>query len=151
VIRSRTITRICPCGARFAVVIRGAGRPTKFCSVACRDGSGHTTVRSTSEKTCAICGDQFIASDARLECCGRTCGHILGKRRSDATRSENARHRLARRCEACCDEFVARNPSGAARRGETREGRFCSRKCQAVWRTRRPPLQLELFGGAERP
>ena len=26
-------------------------------------------------------------------------------------------------------QFVARNPSGRARRGEVREGRFCSRSC----------------------
>lgn len=63
------------------------------------------------------------ASAARYE-------HVVASeeaRRADLRAAERRR----RRCEACGTEFVARSPSGAARRGEVAEGRFCSRACAA--------------------
>jgi hypothetical protein len=51
--------------------------------------------------------------------------------------------RRARICLTCGASFVAHKPSAKARRGEVREGRFCSRKCwHAVMRV---PVQLPLF------
>lgn len=46
-------------------------------------------------------------------------------------RIDEARTRRTARCENenCGAEFVKRNPSGKARRGESNEGRFCSRAC----------------------
>jgi 5-methylcytosine-specific restriction endonuclease McrA len=80
---------------------------------------------------CVICGATFVSAHLQ-ECCSRTCGSKLGKQRSDVTRSANAMARHSRTCERCGNTFVMRNPSGKARRGETHEGRFCSRKCQAA-------------------
>jgi hypothetical protein len=56
---------------------------------------------------------------------------VCGRRQSHITRSANARLRSVRTCEYCGVEFHRRNPSGQARRGEVKEGRFCSRVCAA--------------------
>lgn len=53
------------------------------------------------------------------------CGDAgLNQKRIDESRERRARH-----CETCGSEFVARNPSGQARAGKSKEGRFCSREC----------------------
>jgi hypothetical protein len=49
-------------------------------------------------------------------------------------RGRNAETRRRRRCECCDRVFTMRNPSGRARRGETTEGRFCSRRCAEQFR-----------------
>ena len=76
-----------------------------------------------------MCGVAFTTTDARIECCGLACGRALGKQRSDAARRANADDRRRRRFECCGVAFVALNPGGKARRGESNEGRFCSRAC----------------------
>jgi hypothetical protein len=85
-------------------------------------------------RMCAICSRSFETCNARTKCCGRNCGQILGKRKSVVTRLANAIARRMRRCENCAETFVARNPSGEARRGKSREGRFCSRACRDEFR-----------------
>jgi hypothetical protein len=51
--------------------------------------------------------------------------------------------RRQRQCQHCGGGFVARNPSGAARAGKVREGRFCSRTCAIA--ARKTPSLPDLF------
>jgi predicted amidophosphoribosyltransferase len=90
-----------------------------------------------------VCGAPFTTADARTVCCGAVCGQVLAKLRSDVTRSANAQARLARRCENCGEPFKARNPSGKARAGKSREGRYCSIACHGA--ALRHAVQLDLF------
>jgi len=133
------------CGATFETTREGRGRYPRFCSPECRAArkakhvrryaaEGRYPVRRGTrrlrQKICAVCGEAFATIKARTQCCGTECGSILAR----ASRSANARGRRLRRCESCGSEFLARSPSGRARRGETREGRFCSRRCAAAAR-----------------
>ena len=136
------------CGATFEARHDGCGRLPRFCSAECRsarkaehsrlyavEGRYPAQRHKPKAKVCVICASQFETIDVRTQCCGPVCGHILAKRKSDAVHAA-FRARRQRTCENCMQEFVARNPSGAARRGESREGRFCSRKCAGEFRTR---------------
>jgi hypothetical protein len=120
-----------------------AGRPPRFCSDDCRKEAHRRGPRRLLNKRCEVCERPFATPSHAIVCCGRICGQVLAKRRSDATRSANATALAKRFCEACGGEFVMRNPSGQARAGKSHEGRFCSLKCVAA--ARRHARQLELF------
>ena len=143
--RPRTIESSCRrCSEKFSTTIRGAGRPPLFCSDACRVDARRNPNRKIRTRVCAICGQTFETTKSS-ECCSRPCGQKLAKQRSDAARKANAEERRRRLCVSCGAVFVMRNPSGRARRGEAREGRFCSRRCRDMAATRRPAQQLDLF------
>lgn len=78
---------------------------------------------------CSVCSTSFIPNRYAAK---KTCGPICTRRQAHLTRSANAKLRNARTCEQCGMEFQRRNPSGKARRGESKEGRFCSRGCSAL-------------------
>jgi len=50
-------------------------------------------------------------------------------------RSKRAQKRRARVCETCGREFIMRCLSGKGKRGEVKEGRFCSVKCRGIWKS----------------
>lgn len=81
-----------------------------------------------SALACMVCSTQFIPKNYAARTCGRKCSN----RQAHLTRSANAKLRNARICEQCGIGFQRRNPSGQARRGEIKEGRFCSRVCSAA-------------------
>jgi len=81
-------------------------------------------------RSCAECGNSFSSINPATVCCSLACGLSHARK----SRGENARQRNARRCEQCGGAFQARSPSGAARRGQVQEGRFCNRTCAATWR-----------------
>jgi hypothetical protein len=138
----RTLALRCKtCGEKFSAAMPRAGRAPGYCSEDCR--KRRPSVRTKIAKACAVCGEPFeTTSQARAECCGTLCGQILAKRRSDPARSANARARLARFCLNCGDPFTARNSSGKARAGKSREGRFCSRRCRDSFSRRKSELEL---------
>lgn len=124
----------------------GRGRRRRTCSPAClavrklaqgrdyrREGRYQVKPRAkTIRKVCAVCSEPFMAAERRRQACGLICGNILGKINGDVGRRRNAEKRRKRVCEHCVKPFTMRNPSGAARAGRTREGRFCSRVCRAA-------------------
>lgn len=144
----RVVMKRCQCDREFATSIAGPGRPSEFCSPKCRATARRNAHRPILRKVCAVCGEKFESTDLRTQCCGVECGAALAKHKGDAARMANARERRRRVCLACSQEFTMRNPSGAARRGESNEGVFCGRKCAAVWRRRRPATQGDLFEAA---
>ena len=146
---TRTLSLRCACGTDFTASMPHAGRAPRFCSDDCRRRARRSASRPLLARECAICSAPFRTTNRSTVCCGRPCGQVLAKRRSDATRSANASARAKRYCEACGVEFLMRNPSGAARAGRSREGRFCSRKCRAD--AARHARQLEMFAPGVAP
>ncbi len=135
----RQITAKCMvCDTAFSFVTKTRGRHPRFCSEQCRNQRRRVSARASYRRhprqankrlTCVNCGNGFLGHDLRRKCCGRACGRVVGKKRSDAARARNAKLRRTRTCETCGRAFVMRNPSGRARAGLSREGRFCSRAC----------------------
>jgi hypothetical protein len=70
--------------------------------------------------------------------------------KAQATRTANAMARRSRTCQQCGAGFVMRNPSGAARRGEVSEGKFCSRKCAAASKRLYPSRKFAKRAARER-
>lgn len=91
-------------------------------------------VAQASRRACAICGSEVSSTSA-------TCGARCGNRLAQWSRSTRSGAERARSCEQCAASFVMRLPSGRARAGKAREGRFCSRPCAVAARTR-PPMAL---------
>jgi len=153
------------CGVAFETMRTTRGRLPRFCSAECRRrrrAAQHRTYRVQGryprnyrrerpllQKTCVVCGKGFSTTNLRTRCCGVDCGLKLSHRLSSVTRKERRAERDARVCQQCGIGFVARNPSGKARRGEACEGRFCSRRCAAAAATKRPAVQLKLFGPSQ--
>lgn len=64
-----------------------------------------------------------------------SCSKIeLSKTGWDDGRIAASRERRRRECAHCGVTFIMRHPSGKALRGESNEGRFCSRECSAAHR-----------------
>jgi hypothetical protein len=124
---------------------RGRGRPAEFCSAKCRNVGRRAHRRPVFDRVCAACAMPFRTMNAKTRCCSDACGGVLARR----SRLANAMERRHRVCETCCQPFVMRSPSGKALAGKVREGRFCSRLCAATWRTRRHPVQGDLFSCSE--
>jgi len=134
------------CGGAFQYDQAGRGRRRRTCSATCqaarnlalnqkyrREGRYPRRTRAkTIAKICAVCSVPFMASDRKRQACGPVCGNVLGKINGDIARKRNAQERRQRTCENCGAGFVAHNPSGQARAGRSKEGRFCSRRCAAV-------------------
>ena len=132
------------CGLSFLYERPARGRRQKYCSAICRQArqSGKrrearadlpSLARSrvkTIQKLCVICGGRFLTAVRKQDACGQACGGRLAKLRGDAGRLRNSLRRRMRICESCDLEFVMRNPSGNARAGRAREGRFCSVACR---------------------
>lgn len=79
--------------------------------------------------TCIQCGKE-LTKKGQHKYCSRVCMYIhLGKARKDI--SESKRQRI---CETCGKEFLMRQPSGKALKGEVIEGRFCSNECKGIAR-----------------
>jgi hypothetical protein len=146
------------CGGTFLAPKPRRGRYRRFCSSACRlarrasqhlayraEGRYPAPVRRLRQKVCAICGESFSTKDPRTECCSSACGIVLSHRRSSATRKQRSDEKHAAVCQQCGVGFVARNPSGKARRGLSREGQFCSCRCRNDSIRKRAPKQLGLF------
>lgn len=145
------------CSKSFSYDHGGRGRRRRFCSDGCRrqrQAAQHKRSRQAHPdrprryapppkkfpKTCTVCGTGFLAVSQRRQACGLACGAILAKQHGDAGRRRNAEARRRRQCETCGIEFVARNPSGAARAGLSHEGKYCSRACQVAYR-RKPACE----------
>ncbi len=129
--RSQQITTCKHCGASFALNRRKGqrGRDPGFCSSRCRS-IRRRAGRSRVEIVCVECGRSFItAADRQRKCCSLSCAVRFRSRRAGTTRTAKANANRTRTCECCGVKFLMRNPSGRARRGATREGRFCSRRC----------------------
>lgn len=154
------------CGNSFAAEKPRRGRHPRFCSPDCKrarhlsQAKGYRAEgrypprtapvkRRPISKTCEICQQPFQTTNHATVCCGQACGQILSHRRSAATRTARSIEQRRRVCEHCGTSFVARHPSGKARAGEVREGRFCSRRCAAEFRAsggKAVPVRASLFG-----
>lgn len=147
------------CNTAFSATRQSRGRLPRFCSEKCRrarkamQGASRAKpgARPLHRKSCAICGEAFTTTNPKTVCCGPAHGFVLLHRRSAATRKARRAERDARICQNCGAGFVARNPSGKARKGLTREGQFCSRRCASEAATKRPAKQLSLFGRSQCP
>jgi hypothetical protein len=129
------------CTKGFEHVVKGRGRYPRYCCGNCRTESLRRAGRKSAarrkgltlpqpwQRRCVECRTMFATTCSATICCGVQCGNARGKRLGDETRTANANHRRTRRCEICERLFVMRNPSGQARVGLSREGRFCSRAC----------------------
>lgn len=120
------------CRQPFEVRQRGRGRHPVFCSSLCASRWRRKHQPSSSHR-CVECGAVF-ASDRERKCCSPACASALRIRGNTATRARKVRLRRSRVCEHCRQPFIMRHHrSGRALRGETAEGRFCSRDCAAWW------------------
>lgn len=128
------------CGSAFRYEQSGRGRRRRTCSPKCRrvrqrsQNASYPRLAATPRipkipKVCVICDQPFMAVVAKRKACGPACGGVLAKRNGDMGRRRNADERRRRVCEGCSAPFLMRNPSGQARAGKSREGRFCSHKC----------------------
>lgn len=104
-----------------------AGKLSSLACEACDSGS-------SVGRDCVVCSEAFTAKRPEQECCSRSCGNKLAHQR----RTAGATARRRRSCEMCGEIFVKHSPSAAARRGEHRDGRFCSRRCQFEGQRRYP-------------
>ena len=87
-----------------------------------------SSVEERGKMNCLQCGGK-LTKKWQAKYCSRECmWKYQRKRRAEA--SEAKRSRV---CEMCGKEFIMHNPSGKARRGEVREGRFCSKRCKGEW------------------
>jgi 5-methylcytosine-specific restriction endonuclease McrA/predicted nucleic acid-binding Zn ribbon protein len=77
-------------------------------------------------RSCAVCSTPITHKPKQAQTCGRLCGAVLGKARSDAARHANAMARRQRTCRHCGDGFVRRSS------GKPGENQFCSRVCSAA-------------------
>jgi len=149
------------CARPFQAVRNGRGRYPRFCSDEChaarkadqnkrycREGRYKQRRRDWElrrpkiHRDCVVCGTQFSTSNRRTKCCGRVCGEKLAQSVNSIRHAKSIADRT-RYCEICARPFVMHRRSGRSRRGEVREGRFCSRKCMAA--AMRVPVQLSLF------
>jgi predicted nucleic acid-binding Zn ribbon protein len=76
-------------------------------------------------RSCAVCSTPINHKPRQAHTCGRICGAVLGKARSDATRNANAMARRLHTCRQCGEGFVRRAY------GKDGENQFCSRGCSA--------------------
>ena len=95
---------------------------------------------------CRRCGDNFSTT---ISGAGRPPVFCSDACRADARQNPN-RTMHTRACAICGQTFETTKSSECcsrprARRGEAREGRFCSRRCRDIAATRRPAQQLDLF------
>lgn len=77
-----------------------------------------------------ICGESFSVKYKGQRYHSRECQHL--QRHID---SKKKRKRI---CQWCGKEFIMRWMSGKAKKGEVKEGLFCSRKCRGLWRINQP-------------
>lgn len=152
-IEGSTIALQCEeCRAAFSYVVRRCGRRPRTCSPECHAirrrnwnrANGHRYRSAaprpkTHKRDCAICSAPFLTSNLNT----RTCGLACGKRLAASTKRAKTIARRTRSCELCGRSFVMHKPSGKARKGNVREGRFCSRRCAHA--AMRKPRQLGLF------
>jgi hypothetical protein len=136
--RAAVTLRCRECGERFSWKVKGRGRYPRSCSPACHAKRKRAEIH---KRTCIVCGAPFTTDDRKTLTCGMRCG----KRVADATKRAKMIARRTRFCEVCSQPFVMHKPSAKARRGEVREGRFCSRRCKHA--AMRKPVQLGLFEG----
>ena len=148
--------RCSACHEPFEWIVRARGRYPKTCSPKCdaarrREWNCANRHRYRTDKPrekihhgeCVICGAPFESVDRRTRTCGLTCGAALSYQTKVPGRRAKTIAQRTRICEACGRSFVMHKPSAKARRGEVREGRFCSRRC---WHSAmRKPQQLSLF------
>lgn len=93
--------------------------------------------------TCLNCGKELTGKYQKKYC-------SVNCQKED--RSRKVRERNTRVCETCGVAFVMRGLSGKGKRGEVKEGRFCSKKCYGVWRSDPPkPPKLCKICGKETP
>jgi hypothetical protein len=143
------------CTKRFRIEHRTRGRFPRFCSTECRLANRRSRRKATKpyakQIVCLTCGEPCTVRDSRVRTCSVVCGQRLAAKLSrEATAALRKRQReetaakRGRACEGCGRPFEMRKPSGKARRGEVREGRFCSRSCRDAWQRGRQP-QPDLF------
>lgn len=128
------------CGSSISSPVR-RGKPPIYCGDECRRAARASRRARQYERVCIRCG-LFFSTTCRASVACTGCANAF----SQIVRTANAIARLQRTCEQCGVSFIMRNASGKARRGEVREGRFCSRRCAMRWRNHRPqPGQGNLF------
>lgn len=74
---------------------------------------------------CHNCGKELTKKKQH-----KYCSHACMWEGQRKERKEASDAKLHRVCETCGKDFIMHTPSGKARRGEVKEGRFCSRKCR---------------------
>lgn len=104
-----------------------AGRPRFYCSSQCQRLAARSYHRPVLARRCVQCSAPFETTNRKTMCCSEACGNALAQ----TVRAAAATERRRRVCETCGSSFIARNPSGKARAGNSQEGRFCSRLCAA--------------------
>ena len=87
-----------------------------YCSKECR--------KESRRQTCKECGKVYYHSSKSM-CCSKEC--------LDKYRNRISIEKRKRVCETCGKEFIMPYMSGKGKRGEVKEGRFCSKKCYGAW------------------
>jgi len=109
------------------------GRDPGFCSPRCR-AAARAKYRRLHGAVCEQCQCPFETRSPRQRFCSLTCS----ARASAAPRRAAVLIARQRMCAQCNRQFtLSHGPSGRALRGEVDEGRFCSRRCAAAWRSAR--------------
>lgn len=106
-----------------------------YCSKECR--------KESRRQTCKECGKVYYHSSKSM-CCSKEC--------LDKYRNRISIEKRKRVCETCGKEFIMPYMSGKGKRGEAKEGRFCSKKCYGAWLSNPPkPPKLCKICGKETP
>jgi len=108
------VEQVCRCCGKVFTANYIAKVP--YCSKECR--------KERRRRICQECGKVYYPTSKSI-CCSKGC---LGKYRNRI--SIEKRKRV---CETCGKEFIMPYMSGKGKRGESNEGRFCSKKCYGVW------------------
>lgn len=108
----------------------------------------HGYARAVREHSCKNCEEKVLSKQSVRAYCD-DCKHIRVAN-AHQTRSANARKRNERTCKKCSKTFWVKSLSGAARKGLTNEGQFCSRKCLGEARTEHAALRRGVQAKAKR-
>lgn len=75
------------CGKEFYVPTR---RPQKFCSDLCRERSYYAERKHFEERTCPICGNDFVPKTGHHKYCCESCSMVAKANREKAFRARMA-------------------------------------------------------------
>jgi len=112
------VEQVCRCCGKVFTANYIAKVP--YCSKECR--------KESRRRICQECGKVYYPSSKGAaygsKCCSKAC--------LDAYRNRISIKKRKRVCETCGKEFIMPYMSGKGKRGESNEGRFCSRKCHGA-------------------
>lgn len=132
----KTTKQIClNCGKDFETAVRPSTK-RKFCSLDCsykyHSGKGNYLWKVRTKVNCKYCGKQFDSLNNAWSAlyCSRSC---FNKWYSENKSGKNS-HRWKQikvTCKECGKDFT----TYPARVYKQNRGKFCSKKCQAIWRS----------------